>query len=226
MRRFDGTYRWFQSIGEAIRDENGKILRWYGMNVDIDDTKRYENELTEARDKLSRTMHLATVGELSASIAHEINQPLAAIVANSQACRHWLDADPPNLKRVSITVDRVLRDCQATSDIVGRVRALYKRADAVRIELDLSQLIDEVLSLVRERLRLCGIKVTVAISTDLSRTYVDRVQIQQLLMNLVLNAIDAMSGVDQLHELTVGTDESAGFVRVFVSDTGHGIVYP
>ena len=193
LRGANGIYRWFHSMGEPIRDQQGAITCWYGINIDIDDARKNEEKLSEAREQLTRTMQLAVIAELSASIAHEIKQPLAAIVANGQACQHWMAADPPNLKRIQLSVERIVRDSQATSDIVSRIRALFRKASPNKDLLDINEVIQEVLRLVREQARRRNVKIHTSLETSLPRVFADRVQVQQLVMNLVVNAIEAMS---------------------------------
>lgn len=224
MRRFDGAYRWFQSKGAPLRDENGDVIRWYGFNVDIDDARRNEENLSDARDKLSRAMQVATIAELSASLAHEINQPLAALVANGQACRHWLEATPPNLGRIEVTVDRVVRDAEAAAEIVRRIRALFKKAAPNKTALDINDVIYEVLRLVTDQAQRRGIKVVASLAPDLPNVIADKIQVQQLIMNLVQNALEAMSAIAvSEHTLFVYSlfDQQTS-VTVSVCDTGCG----
>src|SRR3984957_17528827 len=127
LRRSDGQYRWHHARGEPLRDAQQRIVQWYGLSVDIDEGKRAENELRAAQAQLARASQAATVAELSASIAHEINQPLAGIVASAQTCRTWLSGDPPNLPRARAAIERIIRDGNAAADIVRRIRALFRQ---------------------------------------------------------------------------------------------------
>jgi PAS domain S-box-containing protein len=225
LRRADGMYRWFHSMGEAIKDDEGNIYCWYGINIDVDDARRNEEYLAEAREKLSRTMQLAAIAELSASIAHEINQPLAAILANSQASKHWMAADPPNLQRLNVSVDRIIRDAKATSAIVARVRALFKQASPEKELLDVNGVIQEVLRLVRDQIRRRRIQVHTSLHLGLPHVLGDRIQVQQLLMNLVLNAIDAMS-TESVHLPRLSLTSrlaSKDLIEVQVRDAGCGL---
>src|SRR5439155_1745969 len=116
FRRADGAYRWFHVHAEPLRDGDGHVVRWYGVNVDIDDRKRAEEALRTRQAKLSRASRIAIVSELAASIAHEISQPLAALVANGHAIQRWLSAEPPNLDRARLTADRLIRDGNAAAE--------------------------------------------------------------------------------------------------------------
>jgi PAS domain S-box-containing protein len=225
MRRHDGVYRWFHAQGEALRDKRGTILRWYGFNVDIEDARRNEEALSEIRDKLTRAMQVATIAELSASVAHEINQPLAALVANARACLYWLAARPPNLSRAEVIVQRIVRDAETSAEIVRRLRALFRKAELNRTSLNFNEVIQEVLRLIREQARRMNIKIETALLSDLPNVMADKIQMQQLIMNLVQNALDAMlviSGED--HTLAVrSTYDRQDGVSITVSDSGCGL---
>ena len=124
----DGIYRWMSGRAEPMRDEDGRIVQWFGLCHDIDDQMHAEEALRRTSDKLAQATQAASLAELSASIAHEVNQPLAAIVANSQACLRWLSAEPPNVERAKITAERITRDANSAADIVSRIRALFQQA--------------------------------------------------------------------------------------------------
>jgi hypothetical protein len=128
LRRFDGTYRWFHVLGQLGRDREGRVTRWYGLLIDIDERKTIEEALRSTQERLSRASQIAAVGELAASIAHEVNQPLSAVVANGHACLRWLLAQPPNLPKAHEAAERIVRDGKDAGEVVRRVRALFKRA--------------------------------------------------------------------------------------------------
>src|SRR6201996_3874917 len=109
LRRADGEYRWHHSMGEPLRDPHGKIIQWYGLAIDIDERKRAEDHLRDMRMKLAKSSRLATVAELAASIAHELNQPLTSILANAQAAKRWLNSAQPNMAEVDSSIDRTIR---------------------------------------------------------------------------------------------------------------------
>ena len=127
IRRDDGEYHWFQTLAEPLRDRENRITQWYGLNIDIDDSRRMAEALRATQTRLSRATQIATVAELSASIAHEINQPLGAVVANGDACEMWLSTDPPNLDRARLAVQRIVRDGNAAAEVIHRIRALFKQ---------------------------------------------------------------------------------------------------
>ena len=126
VRRADGEYRWHQMMSEPLHDPHGKIIQWYGLSVDIDERKRAEDHLRDTRIKLSAASKIATVAELSASIAHELNQPLMAVHGNAQAAKRWLAANPPDLTETNDAIERILRDIRSADETMQRIRALFK----------------------------------------------------------------------------------------------------
>jgi hypothetical protein len=144
LRRTDGQYRWHHARAEPLRDGQQRIIQWYGVSVDVDEGKNAENELRAAQAQVARASQAATVAELSASIAHEINQPLAGIVASAQTCQTWLSGDNPNLSRARAATERIIRDGNAAADIIRRIRALFKQTAPTKTSLDINEVIDEV----------------------------------------------------------------------------------
>ena len=163
LRRSDGVHRWFNSRGTPMRDAEGRVVRWYALLTDIDDRKSAEDALRSTQTRLSRARQVATVAELSASIAHEINQPLASVVTNAHASQTWLSHDPPNLERAQATLERIIRDGHSAAEVVRRIRALFKEAAPVKAPVDINQIVAEVLRVLSDELRDNGI----AVKTDL-----------------------------------------------------------
>ncbi len=141
LRRFDGEYRWVETRAEAMRNAEGTIVQWNVMCLDIDGEVRAQEALRLSQERLARASQAASLAELSASIAHEVNQPLAAVVANSHACQRWLAAEPPNIDRAHRTVERIIRDANAAADVVSRIRALFKPSVDSRISTTLASII-------------------------------------------------------------------------------------
>jgi PAS domain S-box-containing protein len=225
LRRFDGTYRWFHVLGQPACDADGHTTRWYGLLIDIDDRKNMEEALRSTQARLSRAAQTATVGELSASIAHEINQPLAAVVANGHACLRWLSAQPPNLAKAHEAAERIVRDGKDAGEIIGRTRALFKRASLEKTALDMNEVIADVLRLTRSDVVRKGVAVETELKPDLPCVGGDRVQLQQLLFNLLINGIEAMEGVtDRPKRLFIRSKQQPGEgVQVEVRDCGPGL---
>ena len=144
LRRADGQYRWHHARGEPLRDKQQRIIQWYGLATDIEEAKRAENELRSTQALLTRASQAATVAELSASIAHEINQPLAGIVASAQTCRTWLSGDNPNLPRAQAAIERIIRDGNAAADIIRRIRALFRQSAPTKAPVNINAMIEEV----------------------------------------------------------------------------------
>jgi hypothetical protein len=223
LRRADGVYRWFKPLAHALRDEDGRIVRWYCLLIDVDDLKHAEKSLHATQAQLVRATHLATVSELSASIAHEMNQPLAAVVAHGHACRQWLSADPPNVDRALMSADHIVRDGKSASEVVERMRSLFRHAPLDMALLDFEEVIDETCSLVSGDLRARRIALERVCETPLN-ALADRVQVQQVLINLLRNGIESMDGVaDRPKRLAVAARHEGNEVVVEVTDHGIGI---
>src|SRR5262245_11161915 len=144
IRRSDGVYRWFQNRGFPLRDTSGRIVGWCVLLTDIDERKRAEDALHRMQTRLSRATQVAAVGEMTGSIAHEVNQPLAAVVANGHACLRWLSASPPNVTKAIEAAERIVKDGKDAGEVVRRVRALFKRTVLEKVSLDLGEVIAEV----------------------------------------------------------------------------------
>jgi hypothetical protein len=197
LRRADGVYRLVDGRADPLRDEAGRVVQWYGVNVDIEDETQMQDALRSAQDKLSRAAQAASLSEMSASIAHEINQPLAAIVTSGYACLRWLSADPPNVEKARLTAERTIRDGNVAADVVRRIRALFQRSTvAAGSRLDINSVIAEVCQLLSDEACRRNVRIETGMEPELPPAAADRVQIQQLLMNLARNALDAMDQTD------------------------------
>jgi PAS domain S-box-containing protein len=224
-RRADGVYRWFHVRGVPQRDAEGHIVRWYFLHTDIDDRKNMEEALRRTEIRLSQATQMATVGELAAAIAHEVNQPLAAVVANGHACLRWLSAQPPNLAKAYEAGERIVRDGTEAGEVVRRIRALFKGAAVEKIALDLNDAIIEVLQLLRSETERKRVTVDTDLGKDIPLVVCDRVQLQQLVVNLLVNGIEAMDPVlDRPKKLFIRTKwHSPEAVLVDIQDCGVGL---
>jgi PAS domain S-box-containing protein len=224
LRRVDGVYRWMSGRAEPMLGENGQILQWFGLCHDIDDQVHAEEALRRASDKLARAAQAASLAELSASIAHEVTQPLAAIVTNSEACHNWLSAEPPNLERAKITAARITRDANSAADVVSRIRALFRQVPQSRSPDDINLMITEVCRLMADEIATKGINIETNLEQELPSVAIDRVQIQQVLVNLIRNGIEAMDAViDGGRPLQIRTcRDGVDAIRVEVRDAGTG----
>lgn len=228
LRRADGAYRWFDVRGEPLRGSEGRVVQWYGICIDVEDSKRMEEALRNTQERLSIASQVATVGELAASIAHEVNQPLTAVVSNGNACLRWLSAQPPNLVKAVEAAERIVRDGKDAGEIVRRIRALFKRAAHEDVPLDLNEVIGEVLGLLRGETAKKRVIVETDLGEDLAPVTGDRVQLQQLILNLLLNGIEAMDAVvDQPKRLFIRSQrESDDTALVEIRDSGVGLKDP
>lgn len=228
LRHKDGQYRWIDSRIEPLRDENGRIIRWYGVNLDIDDEVRAQEALRQSDERLARALRAASLSELSVSIAHELNQPLQAVVANANAFRRWLNAEPPNLERALRSADWIVRDADAAADVVSRIRALFGKTTYPRTTVDLNSLIGNACELIADKLTSNKVKLDIDLDPFLPVTSADHVQLEQVVLNLVRNGIEAMQDIEPRArilriESRLRDDDT---VEVEVRDRGIGIGDP
>lgn len=224
LRRADGVYRWMSGRAEPMRDESGRIVQWFGLCHDIDDQVHAEAALRRISDQLARATQAASMAELSASIAHEINQPLAAVAANSQACQRWLSAEVPNIERAKIAAERITREAMSAANVVSHIRALFRQAPRARSSEDINLLIAEVCRLLANEVAARGVRLETELEAGLPSAALDRVQVQQVLVNLIRNGIEAMdTTADGPHVLRVRScRDGLEAIRVEVRDTGTG----
>jgi C4-dicarboxylate-specific signal transduction histidine kinase len=203
-----------------------------GFVLDLTEQKRVEAEARdserryrEALMELAHANRVTTMGQLAASIAHEINQPIAAVVTNAQAGLLWLDARPPNLQEIRQTLDWIVNDGMRAGDVIGRIRALVRKAPARKEDVQINELVLEVIALTRGEVIKNGVVVRTRLAEGLPPIHVDRVQLQQVLLNLIINAIEAMSGTGQaVRELLISTGRNAAnSIAVSVRDSGPGL---
>jgi PAS domain S-box-containing protein len=220
----DGTIRHMHASGHPVVNAKRELVEFLGTVIDT--TEREVLRTTKAR--LAQAMQITTVGELAASIAHEVNQPLAAIVANAHAGLRWLSAEPPNLSQAREAAERIVRDGKHAGDVMRHVRSLFRRADVERLPLDVNEVIREVLRLIERDLERRGATVSTDLDTRLPLIMADRVQLQQLALNLIKNALDAMdSVVDRPRTLFIRSRrQDDHFAVVEVRDLGIGMKEP
>ncbi len=222
----DGAYRWTEGRADPLRDQNGKIVQWYAVSLDIEDETRAQEALRQASAKLAQATQAASLAELSASIAHEVNQPLAAIVANSHACQRWLKAEPPNMDRAQIIVERIIRDANSAADVVSRIRALFKQDVGPRNHAAFQSVIGDARSVIAEEAARRSVRIAVDVDSDLPLVPVDRVQIQQVLINLLRNGMEAMDSAAGDRILEMRVRRLGDVVQTEISDRGRGIEFP
>ena len=232
LRQFDGEYRRFLLRFVPLRDERGRVIEWYAKSTDIEDLRRAEEELSrreahlrDVQMELAHANRVTTTGQLAASIAHEVSQPISATLTNANAARRWLAAAPPDLEEVRQALDRIIRDGGRASDIIGRIRSLVRKSPPLHDQLNINETILEVTSLTRGELRRNGTSLRIQLADGLPLVSGDRVQLQQVMLNLILNAVEAMSGSSTtVRDLLIRTElDGPGSVLVAVQDSGPGL---
>jgi PAS domain S-box-containing protein len=220
----DGSIKHLRIVGRADVAVAGE-LEYTGVVMDITERRRAEEALRDAQADLTRAARLTTMGELAASLSHELRQPLAAIVMNGSAALRWLDRDPPDLEEARDAATRIVRDGQRADEVIRGLRALAMKAGPQLTPLDIDDVVQDVLALTRSEVQRHGVVLRTSLAASDRRLMGDRVQLQQVLLNLILNGVDAMNGVtDRAKELTVSSAViEPGGVLVSVEDTGTGL---
>jgi PAS domain S-box-containing protein len=223
LRRADGEYRWFLFRGEPLRTEAGKIVKWYGTTTDIEDRKQAEWVLQEAQAGLAHVARLTTMGELVGAIAHEVNQPIAAIVTNANFCLRELASATPNPDKLREAISEIVNDGTRASAVISRIRALLQKGTPKRVSVDINQIIQEVAVLLRNELARNHVSLSMDLGSDLPRVSGDGVLLQQVLINLIMNGIEAMSSIMRgLRELAIKSSRDHDEVSIQVKDSGSG----
>ncbi len=223
-RAADGEYRWFLVRGVPLRGRHRRIARWYGTLTDIEDRKRGEQErekLRQLEDHLAHINRVSMLGEMAASLAHEIKQPIAAAITSANSCIEWLAHESPNLDRARAAAARIDKYGNRAAEIIDRIRSLYKESPPQRELVDVNEIIQEMLTLLKGEAERYSVVTRTELAAALPKIIADRVQLQQVFMNLVLNAIEAMQ--DEGGELTVKSELQGGQLQFSVSDTGVGL---
>jgi signal transduction histidine kinase len=223
----DGTMKHIHGTSHPVFDEAGQVVEYVGTAVDVTERKRADEELERLHQleaELARINRVNTMGELTASLAHEINQPIAAAVTNANTSVRWLASENPNIDEARDAAKRAAKDATRAAEIINRIRALFKKGEAQRELVDVNDIIDDMIVLLRNEAMRYAVSIHSEPSADLPHVMADRVQLQQVLMNLMVNSIDAMKGVDGTRELTLSSQRAgSGQVLVSVSDNGVGL---
>jgi PAS domain S-box-containing protein len=220
----DGRAKYVRTFGHVIRHHDGR-RECVGAVQDVTQRRLSDEALDKARSELAHVTRVMSLGTMTASIAHEVNQPLSGIVTNASTCLRMLAADPPNVDGARETARRTIRDGNRAADVITRLRALFGRKDSVSEPVDLNEATREVIALLGSELQRNRVILRAELSDDLSAVTGDRVQLQQVILNLLRNGSDAMSGVDDRpRQLVIRTEQDAcDDVRLTVRDVGGGI---
>ena len=225
LRARDGTYRWHLNRAVPVRDPAGKLLRFVGTSTDVHELRQAQEALRTTQAEFAHMTRVMTMGELTASIAHEVNQPLGAIVTSAAAGARWLATKPPQIDKAQRALERIANDGKRAAEVIRRIRALMKRQVPRKDWLDINETILEVIALAQYQLRRSAILLETRLGHEIPLVRGDRVQLQQVLLNLIINAIEAMSAIkERPRELTiVSASDGPDAVSVEVRDTGTGL---
>ena len=224
-RRKDGSLIWVSNNVSLVPGTESMPRFLMALSEDITERKRTEETLRRTQAELAHVTRVASLGEMTASIAHEVNQPLAAVVANGHACVRWLSASPPNVPKAVEAAERIVKDGKDAGEVVRRVRALFKRTGVEKAPLDLREVIGEVLRLLDSYPARKHVSLDVVLDSDVPPVFADRVQLQQLVLNLMLNALEALEPISgRVKQLSVRSKRANGREAVIqVSDNGIGL---
>jgi PAS domain S-box-containing protein len=222
-----GELKYIRSTGHPVRNLSGDLLEYVGTSIDVTERKRAEQALEalrQAQADLAHVSRVTTMGELTASLAHEVNQPIAAAVTNANTCLRWLTRDHPDVEEARAAAMRIVKDGTRAAEIIKRIRLLFKKGTSERELVDVNEVIREMIVLLRGEAMRYSIQVRTELEADTPRVMADRVQLQQVLMNLMMNGIDAMKDADGARELAIKSQRAeTDQVLVSVSDTGAGL---
>jgi C4-dicarboxylate-specific signal transduction histidine kinase len=215
----DGSIKYVRVVGHPAMIAGSGDLRFVGAITDVTDRER----LRQAQADLAHINRVTAMGELTASLAHEIKQPISAAVTNAKTCLRWLGRDEPNVAEASEAASRLVKDVARAADIIGRISSLFKKDAPQREFVDVNELIREMIVLLRSEANRYSISIRTGLAEDLPRVMADRVQLQQVFMNLMLNGIDAMKETSGGSELAIKSEAGDGQLVISVSDTGVGL---
>jgi PAS domain S-box-containing protein len=217
-RGSDGVYRWFQTRAQPLRDNRGKIVKWCAVATDIEDRKRAE----QLQADLTHASRVSTMGEMVASISHELAQPIQITTAHARASMRWLQREPPEFTEVRKGTEKIIEAGALASEIINRLRSLYKKASPNPELVAINEVIREMAGMMRGKATEHGVSICTDLKDDLPITVADRVQIQQVLMNLMLNGIETMTAAGGVVTVTSQMDDD-GQIEISVNDTGPGL---
>jgi PAS domain S-box-containing protein len=220
----NGMVKWIHTVGHPVLSNAGELEQFVGSSTDITERKSAEQEREKLRELEAELAHIdrvSTLGEMAASLAHEIKQPIAAAITSANSCIEWLAHEPPNLDRARAAAARIDKYGHRAAEIIDRIRSFYRKSPPQRELVDANGVIDEMLTLLKSEAYRFSVTLRMDLSAELPKIMVDRVQLQQVFMNLMLNAIEAMA--ESGGELAVKSELQEGHLQFSVSDTGVGL---
>jgi PAS domain S-box-containing protein len=220
----DRTVKWIRTVGHPVLTASGDLVQFLGSSTDITDHKRAEQEhekLRQLEAELAHINRVSMLGEMAASLAHEIKQPIAAAITSANSCVEWLVHEPPNVEKALTTAARIDRYGKRAAEIIDRMRSFYRKSAPQHELVDVNGIIQEMLTLLKGEATRSSIAMRMDLCAELPKIMADRVQVQQVFMNLMLNAIEAMN--ESGGELTVKSEPQDGQLQLSVSDTGPGL---
>jgi PAS domain S-box-containing protein len=227
LRRADGEFRWVIESGIPRYTPGGEFVGYIGSNIDITERKRAEAErerLRQVQAELAHINRVTTMGELTASLAHEIKQPIAAAVTDAQTCLRWLVRERPDIEEAREALSRIIKDVIRASEVTSRIRSLFKKGEPQRELVDVNEIIREMIALLGGEAERYSIAIHTELAKDLPSVRADRVQLQQVFLNLMLNAFDAMKELNVTRELTIKSQRNReDQLQVSVIDNGVGL---
>jgi PAS domain S-box-containing protein len=218
-----GSIKHVYSMAHRVFDDSDTLVEYIGTVVDVTERRRAEEALHQAQADLAHVNRVTTMGELTVSLAHEIRQPISAAVTNAKTCLRWLGRDEPDVAEACEAATRLIGDVTRAADIISRISALFKKGALQRELVDVNELTREMIGLLRSEANRYSISIRTELAEDLPKIIADRVQLQQVFMNLMLNGIDAMKETRGGGELTIKSEPEDGQLLISVSDTGVGL---
>jgi signal transduction histidine kinase len=222
----DGTTKYMHAVGHPVFNASGDVGEFVGISMDVTEQWRADRERERLRQVQADLAHLSrvtTMGELTASLAHEIRQPISAAVTNAKTCLLWLGRDEPDVTEAREAASRLVNDVTRAADIISRISLLFTKGALQREQVDVNGLIREMIVLLRSEANRYSLSIRTELAEDLPKVMADRVQLQQVFMNLMLNGIDAIKGTTGGGELAIKSEAGDGQLLISVSDTGVGL---